>query len=285
MSEQPKDDIIKDDFDKEYLILLEEIESRLDTIKKHDLLRIVAWIKKLNQITSNKEWKKNRNLHALFMLDMILNNSFEEPYNKFPPEQHVPILSKSVVKSKLSGKFNNVLVPLEAKLNNTMTRKNDLSLNKNMKEPHILESIKEEPRLTIQENPAQAINEDMEKPDIESDFNKLYNELMSQLEEYDIEKRFELVVNMIEERKHIDSRIKLEISVMEKICEDLKEIKIKLLNESKPEGEKLQGKQKQNTYNQTFGVKKDKEKENDLSKVQEKLSNQDKNRINRYRFI
>ena len=285
MSEQPKDEIIKDDFDKEYLILLEEIESRLDTIKKHDLLRIVAWIKKLNQITSNKEWKKNRNLHALFMLDMILNNSFEEPYNKFPPEQHVPILSKSVVKSKLSGKFNNVLVPLEAKLNNTMNRKNDLSVNKNVKETQMLESIKEEPRLTIQENPALAVNEDMDKPDIESDFNKLYNELISQLEEYDIEKRFELVVNMIEERKHIESRINLEIAVMEKICEDLKEVRIKAQNETKADMDKMYNKQKQNTYNHTFGVKKDKEKENDLSKAQDKLTMQDKNRINRYRFI
>jgi hypothetical protein len=36
---------------------------------------------------------------------MILNNHFEAPYNKFAPEGSVPIISKSLVKSKLSNKF------------------------------------------------------------------------------------------------------------------------------------------------------------------------------------
>ena len=36
---------------------------------------------------------------------MILNNFFEEPYNKFAPEGPLPILSKTIVKSKLSPKF------------------------------------------------------------------------------------------------------------------------------------------------------------------------------------
>ena len=36
---------------------------------------------------------------------MILNNYYEEPYNKFAPEGPLPILSKTIVKSKLSPKF------------------------------------------------------------------------------------------------------------------------------------------------------------------------------------
>ena len=36
---------------------------------------------------------------------MILNNYYEEPYNKFAPEGPLPILSKTLVKSKLSPKF------------------------------------------------------------------------------------------------------------------------------------------------------------------------------------
>ena len=36
---------------------------------------------------------------------MILNNRFEEPYNKFPNDGPIPLLSKPVVKSKLSKKF------------------------------------------------------------------------------------------------------------------------------------------------------------------------------------
>ena len=36
---------------------------------------------------------------------MILNNRFEEPYNNFPNDGPIPLLSKPVVKSKLSKKF------------------------------------------------------------------------------------------------------------------------------------------------------------------------------------
>ena len=39
---------------------------------------------------------------------MILNNKIESPYNKFPPEGPVPIISKSIVKSKLSNKFSEI---------------------------------------------------------------------------------------------------------------------------------------------------------------------------------
>ena len=39
---------------------------------------------------------------------MILNNNIESPYNKFPTEGPVPIISKSIVKSKLSNKFSEI---------------------------------------------------------------------------------------------------------------------------------------------------------------------------------
>ena len=73
---------------------------------KHAKIRIRAWCKKLCQITTNIIWKKNRNLHALSLLDMILNGRFEEPYNKFPPDGPLPFLSLPEVKSRLS---NNIL--------------------------------------------------------------------------------------------------------------------------------------------------------------------------------
>ena len=56
-------------------------------------------------MTNNYEWRKNRNLHAICLLDMILNNRFEEPYNKFPNDGPLPLLSKPIIKSKLSKKF------------------------------------------------------------------------------------------------------------------------------------------------------------------------------------
>ena len=54
--------------------------------------------------------ERNRNLHsigAICILDSILNNHFEEPYNKFPPVPvgSAPILNKILVKSRLSEKL------------------------------------------------------------------------------------------------------------------------------------------------------------------------------------
>ena len=36
---------------------------------------------------------------------MIINNKFEDPYNKFPPPDSMPILSRALVNSKLTIKF------------------------------------------------------------------------------------------------------------------------------------------------------------------------------------
>ena len=72
---------------------------------KHNRLRIESWCKKLCHVTNNNEWKKNRNLHAISLLDMILNNRYEEPFNKFPTDGPLPLLSKTVIISKLSKRF------------------------------------------------------------------------------------------------------------------------------------------------------------------------------------
>jgi len=98
-------DEITDEYDREFISLMLTIEKRSEVLNKHDKLRIKNWCKKLCQVTNNIEWKKNRNLHAICILDSILNEHFEEPYNKFPPEGSVPILNKALVKSKLSKKF------------------------------------------------------------------------------------------------------------------------------------------------------------------------------------
>ena len=63
-------------------------------------------MKKFCVPTENLEWKKNRNLHSILLLDMIVNNRLEEPFDKFPKEdEQLPLLSKYLVKSILSEKF------------------------------------------------------------------------------------------------------------------------------------------------------------------------------------
>ena len=72
---------------------------------KHKRIKIESWCKKFCIITTNKEWKKNRNLHAVYLLNMMINQRLEPPYNKFPQEGPLPKLSKPLVKSSLSNKF------------------------------------------------------------------------------------------------------------------------------------------------------------------------------------
>ena len=104
---------------------------------KHEKIRIRAWCKKLCQITTNIIWKKNRNLHALSLLDMILNGRFEEPYNKFPPDGPLPFLSLPEVKSRLSNKILSyaklVFDSPECKKNRNESSINLLNNNKNNK--------------------------------------------------------------------------------------------------------------------------------------------------------
>ena len=104
---------------------------------KHAKIRIRSWCKKLCQITTNVNWKKNRNLHALSLLDMILNGRFEEPYNKFPPDGPLTFLSLPEVKSRLSNKILSyaklVFDSPECKKNRNESSINLLNNNKNNK--------------------------------------------------------------------------------------------------------------------------------------------------------
>ena len=116
---------ITDEYDKEFISLMLTIEKKSEILNKYDKLRIKNWCKKLCQITNNVEWKKNRNLHAICILDSVLNEHFEEPYNKFPPEGSVPILNKTLVKSKLSKKFFEEALKMQNVGNNNENEENE----------------------------------------------------------------------------------------------------------------------------------------------------------------
>ena len=116
---------LTDEYDKEFISLMLTIEKKSEILNKYDKLRIKNWCKKLCQITNNVEWKKNRNLHAICILDSVLNEHFEEPYNKFPPEGSVPILNKTLVKSKLSKKFFEEALKMQNVGNNNENEENE----------------------------------------------------------------------------------------------------------------------------------------------------------------
>ena len=60
---------------------------------------------------------------------MILNNRFEEPYNKFAPDGPIPILSKTLVKSRLSNKFWKCTQKLYEQINNQENEDNYIEEN------------------------------------------------------------------------------------------------------------------------------------------------------------
>ena len=122
-------DNITDEYDREFISLMITIEKKSEILNKYDKLRIKNWCKKLCQVTNNIEWKKNRNLHAICLMDMILNNRFEEPYNKFAPDGPIPILSKTLVKSRLSNKFWKCTQKLYEQINNQENEDNYIEEN------------------------------------------------------------------------------------------------------------------------------------------------------------
>ena len=60
---------------------------------------------------------------------MILNKRFEEPYNKFAPDGPIPILSKTLVKSRLSNKFWKSTQKLYEQINNQENEDNYIEEN------------------------------------------------------------------------------------------------------------------------------------------------------------
>ena len=142
---------IKDEFDLEFSFLIREIENYAFSYSydKSIRIRIGNWIKKISQTSNNIEWKKNRNLHAINLLNMLINGRIEEPYNKNPDDAPLKILSKTLVKSKLTYKFwervkyiynsttivenkeNKTIYNSYKKINNKKIRKNNNSKNIN----------------------------------------------------------------------------------------------------------------------------------------------------------
>jgi hypothetical protein len=154
---------------------------------KHTKIRIQTWCKKFCQIISNINWKKNRNLHALNLLDMILNERFEEPYDKFPPEGPLPYLSLAVVKSKLSPKILNYAKFVfntpekkrsESSGNIIYNKKMKIEINK-CNDPELLKRLIEKLKNKIEETRKVIIEQNEEKKILTKKVTQLENLLKS----------------------------------------------------------------------------------------------------------
>ena len=96
-----------DDYDAEFINLMLDIQERIDNFCKSDKLKINSWAKVLCIPTINVEFKKNRNLYAIKLLDNVLNGKLEDPFNKFAKDKELKTISPILVKTQLSDKFLN----------------------------------------------------------------------------------------------------------------------------------------------------------------------------------
>ena len=192
---------ITDEYDREFISLMITIEKKSENLNKHDKLRMKNWCKKLCQVTNNIEWKKNRNLHAICILDSILNEHFEEPYNKFPPEGSIPILNKALVKSKLSKKFFLETIKMQNEQNEQETYEESQNINTNNTN---MNSNKKKMTIKNKNN-----NNEFSNDMVNDGGNKIINEQQKEIDRLNqllIEKDSE-ISNLIKEKGQMQRRI------------------------------------------------------------------------------
>ena len=95
----------KDNYDAEFVNLMLDIQNLIYNFSKSDKLKINSWAKILCIPTTNIEFKKDRNLYAIKLLDNMLNNKLEEPFNKFAKHHELKQVNPIIIRAQLTKKF------------------------------------------------------------------------------------------------------------------------------------------------------------------------------------
>jgi len=107
----------QDNYDAEFVKLMLEVQKLIENFSKSDKLKINSWAKKLCVPTMNNEFKKNRNLYAIKLLDNVINGKLEDPFTKFAKEKEIKLLDAILVKTQLTNTFLNYIKNLEEEEN------------------------------------------------------------------------------------------------------------------------------------------------------------------------
>lgn len=107
-------------YDMEFLGLLMEINKVIGNFSKGDILKIKSWLKVLVIPTKTIELKKRRNMHAIVLLDNMINNKLEAPFTKFAYSQndltYIPVEKvKAEISKKFKKKFSSESIELEGR--------------------------------------------------------------------------------------------------------------------------------------------------------------------------
>lgn len=137
-------------------------------------------------------------------MDMILNKRFEEPYSKFAPEGSLPILSKTLVKSRLSAKFWKCTEKIYEEIN----KQNNEPQNENFKENNIEEqeeNVNCVPPQVVDNKKVKSNKEYENVTEGENDIMKLKN-LIAKLQN-EIVKKDSIIQNQKEEKIRLNKRV------------------------------------------------------------------------------
>lgn len=103
---QYSEQIFENKYDNEFIGLLNEIGIRLSKFSRSDVMKIKSWIDVFMVPVDAQESKKNRNLHAIKLINQMISGRLEEPFTKFAKNIHdMKYLSPIEVRAELTKKF------------------------------------------------------------------------------------------------------------------------------------------------------------------------------------
>lgn len=82
--------------DRQLSQILEQVRLRASSLTTGQRIIIEKWVLKLMEQQSHLEWKKNRNLYGVYLLDMLMKRTLDEPFNKRPPDTALPTLPSHI---------------------------------------------------------------------------------------------------------------------------------------------------------------------------------------------
>lgn len=128
-------------YDKEFVGLIREAEARIEKLDKGKKIKLNSWLRCLIVPSKKTEWKRNRNLYLISLIDNLINNRLDEPFNAFAPDnaKELKTLSPEIIKSQLSNRFFkeidiNKIEQGEPSYKNQRSQKNNSLYNGNMAE-------------------------------------------------------------------------------------------------------------------------------------------------------
>lgn len=136
-----------------YINFNQELEKRSSQFVKKYKICVESWCSKLLKSTNNRFLKRNRNLHTILLLNMVINNKLCEPYNQVADNTPIPLISKNYVESQLSDKFiDQIVKEIDSKYQTFIScvcQSNPKELKKIEKELRLMSPNKDKDRYNI----------------------------------------------------------------------------------------------------------------------------------------